>query len=280
MIYIEPHIHMLSRTTDDYQRMYAAGIRVAVEPSFWLGTPRRYPGTFLDYFQLILEGETERARKFGIDHYANIAVNPKEAEDLNLARETIAMMEDYWNHPRCLAVGEIGFNNITENEEKVFVEQLRIGLKRNMPIMIHTPHIPKLEGTKRSVEICKAEGAPHHLVLIDHNTEQTMPVSYPAGYWCGMTVYPYSKLSIERVIAILREWGVERMMVNSSADWGVSDPCNVVNVARAMLDAGFSEADVRKLTFENPRAFYSQNPRFQCDLNIPAQDPAQFQRLP
>ena len=27
MIILEPHIHMYSRTTDDYQAMYAAGIR-------------------------------------------------------------------------------------------------------------------------------------------------------------------------------------------------------------------------------------------------------------
>lgn len=280
MRFIEPHIHMLSRTTDDYQRMYGAGIRVCAEPSFWLGAPRRYAGTFLDYFELILEGETQRARRFGIDHYANIAVNPKEAENLALANETLAMMDEYWSHPRCLAVGEIGFNNITPNEEQVFVRQLRIGLERKMPIMIHTPHIPKLEGTRRSIEICKAEGAPPELVLIDHNTEQTMPLAHAAGYWCGMTIYPYSKLSRERAVAILREYGVERMMINSSADWGVSDPCNVPNTARLMLETGFSERDVHTLCFENPRRFYAQNSRFKCETDIPPQDPAEFQRLP
>jgi predicted metal-dependent TIM-barrel fold hydrolase len=195
MIFIEPHIHMLSRTTDDYQRMYAAGIRVCVEPSFWLGTPRRYPGSYLDYFSLILDGEEERARKFGIDHYANIAFNPKEAENIELAEETIALMDEYWDHPRCLAIGEVGFNNITENEEKVHIRQVRIAMEKNLPIMIHTPHIPKVEGTKKSIEILKAEGVPPERAIIDHNTEQTMPISYPEGYWCGMTIYPYSKLA-------------------------------------------------------------------------------------
>jgi hypothetical protein len=79
---IEPHIHMYSRTTDDYQAMYRAGIRACVEPSFWMGADRRYAGTFFDYFRLILEFETVRARRFGIDHFAAISLNPKEAEDV------------------------------------------------------------------------------------------------------------------------------------------------------------------------------------------------------
>ena len=54
MVIIEPHIHMYSRTTDDYEAMYRAGIRACVEPSFWLGADRQYAGTFFDYFRLIL----------------------------------------------------------------------------------------------------------------------------------------------------------------------------------------------------------------------------------
>lgn len=61
MVIIEPHIHMYSRTTDDYQAMYSAGIRACVEPSFWLGSNRRYAGTFWDYFALILDFEMVRA---------------------------------------------------------------------------------------------------------------------------------------------------------------------------------------------------------------------------
>ena len=109
---IEPHIHMYSRTTDDYQAMYAAGIRACVEPSFWLGTDRRYAGTFFDYFALILDFETVRARRFGIDHFAAVSLNPKETEDRVLANEVIDGLEQYLDHPRCVAVGEIGFNNM------------------------------------------------------------------------------------------------------------------------------------------------------------------------
>src|SRR5690554_3057557 len=158
MVIIEPHIHMYSRTTDDYQAMYSAGIRACVEPSFWLGSNRRYAGTFWDYFALILDFEMVRARRFGIDHFAAVSVNPKEAENTALVDEVIAGMKEYIEHPRCVAIGEIGFNNITDNEERAFVRQLRMGAEYDMPIIIHTPHVDKLRGTQRLIDIIITEG--------------------------------------------------------------------------------------------------------------------------
>src|ERR1035437_974855 len=194
MVIIEPHIHMYSRTTDDYAAMYNAGIRACVEPSFWLGTNRRYAGTFFDYFRLILEFETVRSRRFGIDHYAAVSINPKEAEDTKLVDEVLAGMGEYLDHERCVAIGEIGFNNITKNEEYAFVRQLHIARDRKIPAIIHTPHVDKLRGTKRIVEIIQAEKLEQSRIIIDHNTEETMPVIRQTECYCGMTVYPISKL--------------------------------------------------------------------------------------
>src|SRR5262249_22455044 len=56
-----PHIHMTSRTTDDYQAMAAAGIAAVLEPAFWLGQPRTHVGTFEDYFASLLGWERFRA---------------------------------------------------------------------------------------------------------------------------------------------------------------------------------------------------------------------------
>jgi len=278
MTIIEPHIHMYSRTTDDYQAMYAAGIRACVEPSFWLGADRRYPGTFLDYFRLILEFETVRARRFGIDHYAAVAVNPKEAEDPILVDEVLAGIGEYLDHERCVALGEIGFNNITTNEEAAFVKQLRLGAEREMPIVIHTPHVDKLRGTRRIVEIIAAEGVDPRKVVIDHNTEETMPVSYATDCWCGMTVYPISKLTPQRVSRIVREFGCERMIVNGSADWGVSDPLSLPKVVEHMKNDGHGDEAIRRLVFDNAMAFYGASPKFKPAFDIEPMDPREFQR--
>ena len=275
---IEPHIHMYSRTTDDYEAMYAAGIRACLEPSFWMGANRRYAGTFFDYFQLILEFETVRARRFGIDHFAAVSLNPKEAEDRVLADEVIDGLGEYLDHPRCAALGEIGFNNITENEEQAFCRQLEIAKERDMPVIVHTPHVEKLEGTIRIAAILKSMDMDVDKVVVDHNTEETIQISRETGCYCGMTVYPISKLTPARVSQMIREYGSERMIVNGSADWGVSDPLSLVKVVEYMRGDGHAEETIENLLFNNPMAFYGGSDRWKPELDLVPVDPTTFQR--
>ncbi|HIE10426.1 MAG TPA: hydrolase TatD [Kiritimatiellae bacterium] len=279
---IEPHIHMFSRTTDDYQAMYEHGIRVVVEPSFWLGAPRSCAGSFYDNFQLILEFETTRASRFGIDHYACISVNPKEADNLKLAREVLAGIGPYLDHPRCVAVGEIGFNRITRNEEKVFQEQLELSLEKGLPVLIHSPHdtpeVSKRDGVERTVSILREMNYPMERVVIDHNTENTMDLARKCGAWAGLTIYPYSKLDPPRALEILKRWGVEHTLINSSADWGVSDPLTLPRMSRLLVENGFRADQVEQLLFQNPLDFYAQSGRFHPDLELPFIHPNVYQR--
>ena len=275
---IEPHIHLYSRTTDDYVAMYKAGIRACVEPSFWMGCNRRYAGTFFDYFNLILEFETVRARRFGIDHFCAVSLNPKEAEDRALANEVIDGLAPYLDHPRCVALGEIGLNNITQNEEDAFARQLHIAHERQMPVIVHLPHVDKLRGPIRILDIVKTEGINPDCVVIDHNTEETIRLSRESGCYSGMTVYPISKLNPERVSAIIREYGSDRMIVNGSADWGVSDPLSLIKVAAQLKQDGFPDTAIRHVTCENAMAFYSHSPHWKPDFTIPPLDPREFQR--
>jgi uncharacterized protein len=282
MIYIEPHIHMLSRTTDDYTAMYHAGIRCVVEPSFWQGSNRRHPGTFFDYFALSLDFEPTRSVRYGVDHYSCISVNPKEADDLPLAMETLDGMGRWLDHPRCVCVGEIGFNRITPNEEKVFHRQLEMAKERALPVLVHTPHdtaqTSKKDGVARILDILREFDYDPSMIVVDHNTEETMPLTRKTDYWAGLTVYPYSKLNPRRVVDILRRWGLERVTVNSSADWGVSDPCSLPKTAAFMREEGFDETQIRRIMHDNPLAFYSQTPKFQPQLDLPYIDPATYQR--
>ncbi|NKB23279.1 MAG: hydrolase TatD [Kiritimatiellae bacterium] len=208
MNFIDPHIHSYSRTTDDYHRMYDEGIRVVVEPSFWLGSFRQYAGSYFDYFEHILSFETQRAAKFGIDYYACIAMNPKEADHLELAHEVVDGLEAYLQHERCVAVGEIGFNLISVNEEKILQRQLELAKKQNLLIMIHSPHdtptISKRKGMERTIDILRELDYDHDRILMDHNTEETMDLTRKTDLWAGLSVYPYSKLNPERVVDILK----------------------------------------------------------------------------
>lgn len=278
MTIIEPHIHMYSRTTDDYQAMYRAGIRACVEPSFWLGSNRRYAGTFFDYFQLILEFETIRARRFGIDHYAAVSLNPKETEDTALADDVIDGMAAYLDHERCVALGEIGFNNITPNEERAFARQLQIAQDKSLLVIIHLPHQHKLKGAQRVAAILKEAGADPDRIILDHNTEETIALSLDTGCYCGMTVYPISKLTPERVSEIIRRHGSKRMIVNGSADWGISDPLSLVKVADFMKGDGHSQETIQDLVFNNAMTFYSGSKNWAPQLDLAPVDPEEFQR--
>jgi len=277
---IEPHIHTFSRTTDEYQAMHSAGIRVCVEPSFWLGANRRYAGSFFDYFRLILEFETVRAARFGIDHFSAVAMNPKEADDRALADEVIDGMIPYLDHPRCVALGEVGLNLITPNEEHALLRQLQIAEERKMPVILHLPHTDKLRGALRIIDIIKTEGFTPERIDLDHNTEETIKHSLDSGCYAGMTVYPYSKLDPSRVSAMVRQYGHERVIVNGSADWGISDPLSLVKVVNFMRADGHREAVIEDLVFNTAMRFYSASPHWKPDFNIQPVDPATYQRQP
>ncbi|MEV7969030.1 TatD family hydrolase [Sphaerisporangium sp. NPDC088356] len=256
----DPHIHMTSRTTDDYERMYAAGVRAVVEPAFWLGQPRTSPDTFADYFDGLLGWEPYRAAQFGIAHHCTIALNPKEANDPRL-RPVLDLLPRYLAKDRVVAVGEIGYDDITPAEDEALTRQLALAIEHDLPVLVHTPHRDKASGTRRTLDVVRESGLPPERVLVDHLNEMTVAMVKESGCWMGFSVYPDTKMDEGRMVAILKEYGQERTLVNSAADWGRSDPLKTRAVADAMLGAGFSEAEAETLLWDNPVAFYGQSGR-------------------
>ena len=257
----EPHIHMVARTTDDYERIALAGVRALVEPSFWLGQPRTSVGTFVDYWSSIRDYEWQRAKAVTIDQYHTISVNPREANDEGLAREALSAMAPFLDHPRCVAIGEVGFDDITAAEERILRAQIDMALRKDMPLLVHSCHREKRRGTERNLAILKEMRVPAEQVLYDHNTEETMDLVRAYGCWAGLTVYPLTKLSPERAANILEHWGTERVMANSSADWGISDPLSVPRVVLELRRRGWTDARIQPVVWDTPRDFYAQSGR-------------------
>lgn len=262
--FFDPHIHMYSRTTDDYERMSTAGIEVIVQPSFWLGSPRTSVGTFVDYWEHMITFETQRAKEFGIEHFTCISVNPKESVMRPLALDALNEMvsKDFLNRKRVVALGEIGFNLINDLEGEIFVKQLDICKREKLLSMIHLPHNDKPKGMEEMEKIFENGNYDFSKILIDHNTEETIEKTLELGAWAGLSVYPVTKLSPKRVIDIVERFGSERIMVNSAADWGVSDPLSVPLTAREMRKAGCKSKDIENVTFENAYEFYRQSDKF------------------
>jgi hypothetical protein len=257
----DPHIHMTSRTTDDYQAMADAGIAAVVEPAFWLGQPRSHVGTFEDYFLSLLGWERFRASQFGIKHFCTMGLNPKEANQPELAEGVLALLPRYLEKDGVVAVGEIGYDDMTEAEDRVFRRHIELAMEAGLPILIHTPHRDKKRGTEKTIAVVREMGIAPELVLIDHNTEETLPLTLASGSWAGHSIYPATKMDEARMVELVKKYGSERILINSAADWGVSDPLKVPKTVAKMREAGISEQAIETIVWSNPAAFFAQSGR-------------------
>lgn len=249
--WIDPHVHMTSRTTDDYQAMAEAGVVAIIEPSFWLGQARTEVGTFKDYYSSLVGWERFRSSQFGIRHYCTIGLNSKEANNEALAEEVMELLPKFVMKEGVVGIGEIGYDDQTDAEDKYYRLQLELAKKVDMPVQIHTPHRDKKKGTYRSMDVCEEHEMDPTWVIVDHNNEETVKEVLDRGYWAAFTIYPFTKMGNERMVEIVKQYGPERIMVNSAADWGISDPLAVPKTARLMLERGIPEEHVHAVCYQN-----------------------------
>ncbi|QHC60147.1 TatD family hydrolase [Rathayibacter sp. VKM Ac-2760] len=260
----DPHIHMTSRTTDDYQAMHDAGVRAVVEPSFWLGQPRTSVGSFTDYFDALIGWERFRAAQYGIRHHCTIGLNPKEANDPR-CREVLPELDRYLAKDGVVAVGETGYDSLTAEEDAVFRHHLELAKDHGLPVLVHTPHRDKEAGTRQTLDVVAESGIDAGLVVVDHLNETTVDLVLGSGCWLGFSIYPDTKMDETRLVTLVERIGLERVLVNSAADWGRSDPLTTAKTGHLLLVAGFSAAEVDRLLWQNPIEFYGQSGRLNLD---------------
>jgi hypothetical protein len=264
MYYIDPHIHMVSRTTDDYESLAKMGCVAVSEPAFWAGFDRRSADGFRDYFEQLTAVEPKRAAAYGIQHYSWLCINAKEAENISLAREVIALIPEFLGRPGVLGIGEIGLNKNTRNESIVFLDHLELAMQTDELLLIHTPHLEdKYQGTRMILDMLASERrvSPQR-VLVDHVEEHTVRHVLEEGYWAGMTLYPLTKCTPSRAADMVEVYGPERLLVNSAGDWGPSKPTAVPDFILEMRRRGHPENLIRRVVYENPLTFFGQSRNF------------------
>ena len=266
MKYIEPHAHMVSRTTDDYQSMILAGCQAVCEPAFWAGFDRSSKEGFYDYFRQLTLYEPQRAAKFGLPHYSWLCINPKEAEDITFTKEVISIIPEFIKEKNVLGIGEIGLNKNSVNEVKSFEMQVQLAIDYDQLILIHTPHLEdKAKGTDLILNILSkfSEIKPHR-VLIDHVEEHTIQNVIDQGYWAGITLYPHSKCSHPRAVDMIDTYGeTNKVCMNSACDWGVSDPLSLPKAIFELKKRGYCPDKIEHLVYEIPKRFLKQSTNFQ-----------------
>lgn len=259
MKFFDPHVHMTSRTTDDYQAMADAGIAGLIEPAFWLGQPRTGLDSFRDYYSSLIGWERFRSSQFGIRHYCTIGLNSREANNEALAEQVMEILPLFIYKEGVVGVGEIGFDDQTAAEEKYYRLQLDLAKEAGLPVQIHTPHRDKKRGTIRSMDIALEQGLNPYMVIIDHNNEETVKEVLDRGFWAAFTIYPFTKMGNERMVEIVKQYGTERIMINSAADWGISDPLAVPKTASLMKERGISNEDIGMVTYQNAITAFGQS---------------------
>jgi len=263
VMYFDPHIHMVSRTTDDYEAMARAGIVGVIEPAFWLGQARTEVGSFKDYYNSLIGWERFRASQFGIKHYCSMGLNSKEANNEELAERVMELLPRYIYKEGVVAIGEIGYDDQSALEEKYFSLQVALGKQAKLPIQIHTPHRDKKKGTSRSMDLCEDHGVDPSMVIVDHNNEETVEEVLERGYWAAFTIYPHTKMGSERMVAVVQRYGPERIFINSAADWGISDPLAVPKTAQLMRERGIPETHIHRVSYRNAIDAFSSSGQIQ-----------------
>lgn len=274
MYYIEPHIHMVARITDDYVRMARAGCVALSEPAFWAGFDRSSAESFRDYFRHLTEFEPQRAAKYDIHHMCWLCINAKEAENVTLSREVISIIPEFLDRPGVLGIGEMGLNKNTKNEVTTFLEQVDLAMKTDELILVHTPHLQdKYKGTRMIIDMLTGDPRVQPgRVLIDHVEEHTIKHVLDAGFWVGLTLYPVTKCTPERAVDMVERYGTDRILASSSGDWGPSNPMNVPDLIRTLRARGHDAMTIHRLVYENPLRFMRQAKRFNFDPPLPVRD--------
>ena len=264
MDYIDPHIHMVSRTTDDYETLARMGCVGMSEPAFWAGFDRGSVDSFRDYFRQLTDFEPKRAAQYGIQHYTWLCINAKEAENVELSREVLKMIPEFLDLPNVLGIGEIGLNKNTRNEATIFLEHVELAIAHKQQILIHTPHLEdKYVGTRMILDMLTSDSrVDRSRVLVDHVEEHTIRPVLDEGFWAGMTLYPVSKCTPARAADMVEMYGPDRLLVNSAGDWGPSKPTAVPDLIFEMRRRGHSDRLIRQVVYENPLEFFSQSESF------------------
>jgi hypothetical protein len=255
---------MVSRITDDYQRMARSGCVAVSEPAFWAGFDRGSAAAFQDYFRQLTEYEPKRAAQYGIHHMCWMCINAKEAENVSLSREVISLLPEFLGKPGVLGVGEIGLNKNTPNECTIFLEQVEVAARHDALILVHTPHLAdKYKGTRMILDMLTSDSRiKPERVLIDHVEEHTIKPALDAGFWVGMTLYPVTKCTPARAADLVEIYGTERVMANSAGDWGPSNPMATPEFIAELGRRGHESKTIQRVVYDNPIRFFQQSKGF------------------
>lgn len=248
MKYFDAHIHSEGRSSEDLALMASEGIKRAVTCAFYPIVPL-HQGTLIDLFRKLISFEKERGDKAGMDIFPAIGIHPR-----CIPPKYEKILEFMEKDETSIAFGEIGLETGSDIEKDVFNSQLILAEKLDKPCIIHTPKNNKLEMTKLIIKILENKNFPMENVILDHATPETVEIILKKGYHAGLTVEE-GKISPEDAVRIVKEYGVNKLILNSDTGFAPSMKIAVSQTARILLE-NFNEKTVSKLVWDNANRFF------------------------
>ena len=249
---IDTHMHADSRSSEDFEKMYLAGIDTAITCSFY---PYKIDNetVLLNHLNRIREYDTKRASEYGLDLKVALGIHP--ANTIKNPEIIYENIYQWIENNQIVAIGEIGLEDLTEDEISIFKKQLDIADETKSKVIIHTPRRNKKEVLKEILKIL-----PQHLdekqAVVDHVNPDVVEDAIDSDCMLGLTVQP-QKMEKEDAIAILDEYGFDRFLLNSDISNKPSDPLSVAKTVRELARLGYSSKDIEKVSHKNAQSYFN-----------------------
>ncbi len=256
----EPLARLSRRCCDDYAAAAQAGIGAVFEASAPHGPPRLNAGTFEDDFGALLRWEPARASAAGLEHSCALGLHGREAHDPSLADAVLWLLPRLLGKDNVAAVGELGLDEGTAQEEEALARQLELARRRQLPVIVRVQRRGGARSVERHLALVAESRLPPELVLLVGLEEPSLAVARAAGCWSclavGRRAYPAALAPVLR-----RRWGLERLLLSGEPDGCGGDLLAVPAAAAALRDAGEPSAVIERLLWDNPRRFFAQSRR-------------------
>ncbi|ADP77233.1 TatD-related deoxyribonuclease [Methanothermus fervidus DSM 2088] len=248
---IDSHIHADTRPYEDFEMMAISGIEKAItcahDP-----LPMKSAVVTLEHISRLQKLDVKRAQENGIDLYVAAGIHPRAIP--TDYEKVINKLPSILNNPKVVAIGEIGLEKGSKEELKIFKEQIKLADKLKVPVIIHTPRKNK-EKVIDTILSLLSENLDESLAVIDHIDDKVVDKVVDRECMLGLTIQP-GKLTIDKAITILEEYGVDKFMLNSDMSSAPSDPLSVPKTVHKMRLKDFNDSEIAKVSYKNAEKFF------------------------
>jgi len=249
--FIDSHTHTYLRGPEDLELMSVSGVEGVIICSFFPVQPSGF-STLHDLFRWLVEEEPMRLSSYGISSRVAVGIHPRSIPEADL-KAVLDHILALFDNEKVSALGEVGLETGSQEEEYVLTQQIRIANEYPVPMIMHTPRNNKEKILERLISIIESENVDPARVIIDHLTPNLVERVRAIGANVGLTVQP-GKLTPKDVHEVILKNGPEGIVLNSDIGNKPSDPLSLPRVAHYLDRAGVSGRDIQMITYSNIRA--------------------------